>query len=99
MQEFTEFNTLSDWVWVPTLTWSPDGRYLIFVTQGEKESELWRVEAKGGDPEKVGLRVKGSMALLCVHPDGQQIAYKNLEDRYQVWVVENLLTSADPIQQ
>lgn len=28
LQEFTEFNTLSDWVWVPTLTWSPNGRFL-----------------------------------------------------------------------
>lgn len=27
---FTEYNTRADWVWVPTLSWSPDGRYLAF---------------------------------------------------------------------
>lgn len=27
---FTEYNTHSDWVWVPALSWSPDGRYLTF---------------------------------------------------------------------
>lgn len=30
LQSFTEFNTRSDWVWLPTLSWSPDGAYLTF---------------------------------------------------------------------
>jgi hypothetical protein len=30
MHRFTEYNTGSDWVWVPSLSWSPDGRYLAF---------------------------------------------------------------------
>ena len=28
---FTEFDTRSDWVWVPPLSWSADGRYLTFT--------------------------------------------------------------------
>ena len=31
LQRFTEYNTLADWVWVPTLSWSGDGRFLAFT--------------------------------------------------------------------
>jgi Tol biopolymer transport system component len=30
VHQFTEYRTGSDWVWVPSLSWSPDGRYLTF---------------------------------------------------------------------
>lgn len=30
LQRFTDYNTHADWVWVPSLSWSPDGRYLAF---------------------------------------------------------------------
>ena len=39
LQEFTEFNTLSDWVWVPTLTWSPDGRFLAYTTHNSNNPD------------------------------------------------------------
>ena len=39
LQEFTEFNTLSDWVWVPTLTWSPDGRFLAYTTHNSDDPD------------------------------------------------------------
>ena len=31
---FREYDTRAEWVWVPTLTWSPDGRYLAFTRHG-----------------------------------------------------------------
>jgi resuscitation-promoting factor RpfB len=34
LQEFTPYNTLADWVWVPTLTWSPDGRFVAVTIHG-----------------------------------------------------------------
>jgi len=38
--EFTEYNTRSDWVWVPSLTWSPDGRFLAFsIHSGDDPDE------------------------------------------------------------
>jgi resuscitation-promoting factor RpfB len=30
LHTFTEYNTRAEWVWVPSLSWSPDGRYLAF---------------------------------------------------------------------
>jgi resuscitation-promoting factor RpfB len=31
LHTFTEFDPPGDWVWVPTLTWSPNGRFLAFT--------------------------------------------------------------------
>ncbi len=39
LRTFTEYNTRSDWVWVPTLTWSPDGQYLAFSAHSEGDPE------------------------------------------------------------
>ena len=37
LQEFTAYNTLADWVWVPTLTWSPDGRFVALTNHGSSD--------------------------------------------------------------
>ena len=37
LQEFTAYNTLADWVWVPTLTWSPDGRFVAVTNHGGED--------------------------------------------------------------
>ena len=34
LQTFSEYNTRADWVWVPTLTWSPDSRFVAAVVHG-----------------------------------------------------------------
>jgi len=39
LQRFTEYNTLADWVWVPTLSWSPDGRFLAFTNHDSDDPE------------------------------------------------------------
>lgn len=53
LQTFTEYNTLSDWVWVPTLSWSANGRYLAFTNHGSHDPEelifdSWVVDAESG---------------------------------------------------
>lgn len=39
LQRFTEYNTLADWVWVPTLSWSGDGRFLAFTNHNDPNPE------------------------------------------------------------
>ena len=38
IQRFTEYNTLSDWVWVPTLSWSPNSQYIAFTNHGSENN-------------------------------------------------------------
>lgn len=39
LKSFTEYNTRADWVWVPSLSWSPDGEYLAFVEHASDDPE------------------------------------------------------------
>jgi Tol biopolymer transport system component len=53
LHRFTEYNTLADWVWVPTLGWSPDGRFLAFTSHGGNDPEAmafdsWVVDISSG---------------------------------------------------
>jgi Tol biopolymer transport system component len=84
------------------LTWSPDGRYVIFVQRPDEESahELWRVPVAGGQPERLGLAVD-RLVSPQVHPDGTRIAYITggpfHDSTFEIWVLENFLpTMAAP---
>lgn len=85
---------LSAGVRVTTLAWSRDGRYLYFARTGPEVSdgkaELWRVPAKGGTSEPLGLSMEG-LRELQFHPDGQRIAFAAGEYSEEVWVLENFL--------
>lgn len=53
LQQFTDYQTNADWVWVPTLSWSPDGRYLAFTNHGSDDPETplfdsWAVDVETG---------------------------------------------------
>lgn len=53
LQSFTEYNTLSDWVWVPSLTWSPDSQYIAFTNHGSDNNrtmqfDSWVLNANNG---------------------------------------------------
>jgi resuscitation-promoting factor RpfB len=50
---FPEYDTRADWVWLPTLSWSPDGNFLVASTHGGASPEdmvfdIWVVNASGG---------------------------------------------------
>jgi len=53
LQTFTEFDPPGDWVWVPTLAWSPDGRFLAYTGHDSPDPEdptfaNWVVDAASG---------------------------------------------------
>jgi Tol biopolymer transport system component len=79
---------------ITTLVWSRDGRYLYFGRTPPQGSgarvELFRVPAKGGSPEPVGLSMDGLRALRF-HPDGRRFAFVAGEYGEEVWVLENFL--------
>jgi Tol biopolymer transport system component len=74
-----------------SVAWTPDGRQLLFLRGSKQSSDLWRVPAEGGQPQKIGPLPKGALGLR-VHPDGQRLAFTAGEPgQSEVWVLENFL--------
>lgn len=38
--QFPPYHTYSEWVWVPNLSWSPDGQYLVVTEHGQGKSPI-----------------------------------------------------------
>jgi hypothetical protein len=58
LQRFTDYNTLADWVWVPTLSWSPDGRYLTYTNHNSNVAtepifDSWLLDTETGAAGRV----------------------------------------------
>jgi len=83
------------------LTWSPDGRYLVFSDRTADTkvpgtailySELWRIAVTGGQPEKLGL-VADSIIQPAVAPDGRYLAFSvNADITTSVHVLDHFLS-------
>jgi len=67
--------------------WTADGTHLLFASG----SELWRIPAEGGQPQRLGLKTVFANATLSVHPDGRRIAFTGGEQKHEIWVMENFL--------
>lgn len=79
-----------------TLTWTKDQRYLLFGQPDNavkpKGSALWRIPVAGGEPEKLGISLKGVFKTPRIHPDGRRIAYESIEGSGdEVWALGNFL--------
>ena len=86
-----ELSKLGESEGIGLITWTPDGKYIIFTENTEKVSALWRISPEGGDPQKV-WQLKKRNAGLSIHPDGQQIAFSTSEQEQEIWVMENFLS-------
>jgi len=82
------------WGW--GLTWTPDGRHLLFP--GELKDfatglcELWRVPVEGGEPQNLGLTTTYRQGNPSFHPDGRRIAFTGPGSGHSgVWAMENFL--------
>jgi len=77
------------------MAWTPDGRYIFFIRDSNKDSlrELWRISAQGGEPQKTGLE-KENISSFCISPDGRRIAFDaglRRAAQLDLWVMENFL--------
>lgn len=77
-----------------SVSWSPDGRYVLFVDLDKEANcySLWRVPVGGGEPGRIELPFGDPPGLsrLAVHPDGNRIAFVSGQARGEIWVVEKL---------
>ncbi len=85
------------------VSWSPDGRFILFVTPYSAEEEddgLWRIAASGGEPEQLLI---SDMELLGagppkLHPDGRRLAFSSGQLKGEIWVMENVPGTDSRIQ-
>jgi Tol biopolymer transport system component len=78
------------------IAWTADGSSLLFARRAsphDSKTELWSISVQGGEPRKLELTADG-MRDICLHPDGRHIAYTEVKNRDEVWVLENFLPSA-----
>jgi len=102
LQSFTEYNTLTDWVWVPTLAWSPNGRYLAFTNHNNPDPEAlqfdsWIVDTENGVAAQFIDRV-GMWGHLNWSPAGEEVdeifylqavdVQDSLRSAYTLWVMD-----------
>jgi len=77
---------------VTDLIWSPDDRYIYYVTWRDHYSdyELWQIPVAGGKPVSTGIKMP-DIKQLTIHPDGNRIAFTSVRWNYEGWAIDNLL--------
>lgn len=75
------------------LSWTPDGKGLLFVKESGDRRELCHVDVATGRIAPTGLAPAG-LTYVRLHPDGRQIAYSAGTREEEVWVIENFLPPA-----
>src|ERR1043166_568330 len=66
----------------PTVT--PDGRYIVFISNRAGAFQVWRMQTNGNDP--VALTNGGGKNFPALSPDGKWVLYNRSKD-WQLWRV------------
>jgi len=71
------------------LTWSSDQRFVLFV---RSDRALWKVPARGGSVDKVGISI-GGIKSPAVSPDGKRLVFSAVaqSNPSRVWALDSLL--------
>lgn len=63
---------------------TPDGRYIVFISNRAGAFQVWRMQIDGNDP--VALTKGGGKNFPAISPDGKWVLY-NTTDDWQLWRV------------
>jgi len=75
----------SDQRWIAGVTWTPDGKHLIFSSNRSNMFMLWKVHTRGGDPET--LAAGPDAYSPAVSTDGSRIVYSRRRLSINLWRV------------
>jgi eukaryotic-like serine/threonine-protein kinase len=66
------------------LTWTPDGRSIVFASTRDRLSQLWRIPATGGEPERLGIGSDNALRP-AISRQGQRLAYASTNVASSMW--------------
>jgi Tol biopolymer transport system component len=71
--------------------WTPDGRYILFVTEDQQgKTKVGTISASGGNPRYLDLKMN-SIAGIHISPHGHRIVFEAGSVSNEVWVMKNFL--------
>lgn len=65
---FTEYNTRADWVWVPTISWSPDGQFLVYSSHSGTDTDAMSFDVRVASLETGVVLPFAQQAGMWSHP-------------------------------
>src|SRR5438309_5964747 len=68
------------------ITWTPDGREIVFSSMRGSLASLWRISASGGTPRPVAGVGAGSWPAIS--PKGNQLVYQNEGFKNDIWRID-----------
>ena len=93
-----EFDTLSDWVWVPTLSWSPDSQFLAFNSHGGAQTQDTRFDTYVADVDSGVTARFAAQSGIWGHPrwsPEDPIVFlratdpiESLRSTYTLWIID-----------
>ncbi|MFY9573659.1 MAG: protein kinase [Blastocatellia bacterium] len=70
------------------LDWTADGREIVFISDREGDTGLWRVSASGGTPERLVTAVGYNIGRLSISRQGDRLAYAQQFLDTNIWRFE-----------
>lgn len=78
--------------------WSPDSRTLVFDTRPNDNSDVYRIDARGGTPSPVVTEASEDVTPVW-SPDGAWIYYSsNRSGKFEIWKARAETSNASPVQ-
>jgi Tol biopolymer transport system component len=77
---------------VTSLSWTPDGKRLVYSKQRSGKLEVWASSVNSGESVELKFSLP-NIGQVTVHPDGRQIAFRaGAWGDQELWVMEGLMT-------
>lgn len=67
------------------LAWTADGREIVFTSDREGDTGLWRVSASGGTPERIVVAGGHNIGRLSISRQGNRLAYAQSSRDTNIW--------------